>query len=157
MKWEKTYFDVTTFSRVSSGALTGKAANMIGALAIIQTWIRFTFVVFKITQFTGKTCSNEKIWKSSSQFYQKCIDQIKQSTANREQRICVNYDLQLKANCSDTHTLPFHGCIQFFDQFDRFETIISSSTILVTEERIKIGHNFRTNSIAGRSIVCIQH
>lgn len=55
-----TYFYVTPFSRVSSGALTGKAANMIGALSIIQTWIRFAFVVFEIAQFAGKTYSEEK-------------------------------------------------------------------------------------------------
>lgn len=60
-----TYFYVTPFSRVSSGALTGKAANMIGALSIIQAGIWLAFVVFEIAQFTGKTCWKQKIWKSS--------------------------------------------------------------------------------------------
>lgn len=59
MKWLDTYFYVTSLSRVSSGALTCEAANMIGALSIVQTWIRLTFVVFKIAQFTGETCRNE--------------------------------------------------------------------------------------------------
>lgn len=64
-----TYFYVTSFSRVSSGALTGKSANMIGALSIIQARIRFTFVVFKIAEFAGKTCiqiknsGGKKNWK----------------------------------------------------------------------------------------------
>lgn len=63
-----TYFYVTPFSRVSSGALTGKAANMIGALSIIQTWVRLAFVVFKIAQFTGKTYMKWKRVESISRY-----------------------------------------------------------------------------------------
>lgn len=56
-EWRQaTYFDVTTFSRVSSGALAGEAADVIGALSIVQTGVRFAFVVLEIAQFTGKAC-----------------------------------------------------------------------------------------------------
>lgn len=50
------YLNLAARSSVSFGAATFEIANVIDAFAIVLTWIRFAFIIFKIAEFTSESC-----------------------------------------------------------------------------------------------------
>lgn len=58
-----TNFNVASLSRISARTFAWKSTNMVGTLAIIQTWIWVTFIVLVVAQFARKTYKKTKLKK----------------------------------------------------------------------------------------------
>lgn len=62
-----TNFNVTSFSCVAARTFAWKSTNMVGALAVVQAWIRIAFIVLVVAEFARETYGRNKREKKKSE------------------------------------------------------------------------------------------